>query len=468
MSDDAALGELLERATKLGLLSESAVDKLTDSIASGECSEEAVMLCVTWKLEHPSELPLDNDAMVYLAECVDSDAHFAFALACKQFNAARRSSLKAPKLRMRARATLQSEAVRAWALALGCPSGLGFPCWAEARALTGAADLNGRVCLILGPPNGKGRCPVEFDTGWGSVEPKIMPEPGLILPDEAMPSDLTEHARKSVRLVNLRILDDDELQRAVRIMCKAELTVQTALGLSKLHKTDDGVPGSSGVGLLATWLPKRHSAVLFMRAWELGAQAEQEAIERAVNGGRLNPFCRRNCGTAGFFRAVEELSFKKEGMKGGGGILHEAPNFMSPLMASVGKNVFLQQVDIVRRVGADPYKLAGASALDNPCIAHLMSQPEGAGMQDSHVWVDPGSVVAFMTQQDLTPRDVELAWRFAIKSDRERYDSDSAFLANFTPEKYDKHVRICNVRDETMSRVSFGADGALVIDEEGW
>ena len=46
MSDDDldALSELLERATKLGLLSEAAVDRLTDAIALGECSEEEVTL----------------------------------------------------------------------------------------------------------------------------------------------------------------------------------------------------------------------------------------------------------------------------------------------------------------------------------------------------------------------------------------------------------------------------------------
>ena len=473
MSDDDldALSELLERATKLGLLSEAAVDRLTDAIALGECSEEEVTLRVTWKLQHPSELPLDCDAMAQLAGCLALDGHFAFALACRQFNAAR-LALKVSKLRTRGRASLQSDAVRTWAVANGCPSVLGFPCWAEARALTGAADLNGRVCLILGPPNEKGRFPVEFDTGWGSVEPRIMPEKGT--PSHAMPVDLTEQERKSVRLANLRILDDDELQRAVRILCKAELACahrRRIWDTTQLHKTDEGVPGHDDVGLLPTWLPKRHSAVLFMRAWELGGQAGQEAIERAVNNGHRNPFSRRNCGTGGFFDALNRgLGFEKDGMTvQAQGYLHKASTFMSPLMALVGKHIFLQSVDVAQRVDEYRRNHGSIGGLDNPCVTHLMCAPDAPRVSDSPAWLhDPGSVVAFMTEQDLTPRDIEVAWRFAHKMDPERFESHDAFLAGFTPEKYDKHVRICNVRDEAMSRVSIGADGTLVIDETGW
>ena len=458
-----ALGELLERALALGVLSEAAIDKLTDDIAGGERSEQDVMLCVARLLErHPSEIPLDSDAMVHLAGCIALDARFAFALACKQFNEAR-VALKGPKLRTVARATLQSETLRAWALALGCPASLGFPCWAEARALKGAADLNGRVCLILAPPNEKGRCPVEFDTGWGSVEAKIMPEKGT--PPMSMPPDLTAEASKSVRLANLRILDDDELQRAVRVLCRGELAYARRHGvwdMTKLHSTEGTVTATGDVGLLPMWLPKQHSAVVFMRAWELRGQDGQQRMERAFNNGALNPFSRRLCGSM-------TMDLVQKGMrstKQDGGIIHEASTFMSPLMALVGKHIFIQPVDVGRRIRVDPRALT-TGVLENSCIAQLMSAPQ-MPMPDSPVWLnDVGSVVTFMALQDLTPRDIELAWRFALKNDPGDYESHEAFLTQFTPEKYEKHVRICNARDEMMSRVHISEDGsAMTIDED--
>ena len=67
--------------------------------------------------------------------------------------------------------------------------------------------------------------------------------------------------------------------------------------------------------------------------------------------------------------------------------------------------------------------------------------------------------MAFTANEDLTARDVEVAWRFALKCDPGEYDSREAFIANFAPDKYAKYVRICDVRDKSMARVHVSAVG---------
>ena len=484
MATSDALDDLLIRAAELRLVNEADIDQLTDQIARRQCTEQDMLLCwekLVWRAEHPSELPLDDDSMAQLAERVALDARFPFSLVCKQFNAAR-TMLHDSSLCTIVQSSMASVTVREWALSVGCPPEAGFPCWAEAHSLKSAPELNGRTCRILGPPDSEsGRCPVEFDNGWGSVEACIVPkrvENGGEIPL----ADLWEAARKSVRHANLRLLDDNELLRAVRIMCRAEVwaarrAVPPFCDTSKLHQTQSPVDRyKDDVGLLPIYLPKRHSAVMFMRAWELRGQEHQKQMERCCNNGQRNPFSPRQCGTPSFYQALEDIGgYNLEGLSGKKSpgsehsVLHYSSTFMSPLMSLVGKSIFIQPVALERLLDTTREALIRTSALDNVCVAQLMAAPDNDVM-DSPVWFrGPGSVVAFMTQQDLTARDIELAWRFALKVDPGDYDSKADFLANFTAEKYDKHVRICNARDDMMSRVHVSDDGArIAVNTEGW
>ena len=140
-------------------------------------------------------------------------------------------------------------------------------------------------------------------------------------------------------------------------------------------------------------------------------------------------------------------------------------------MALVGHHIFIQPVALERKLDTTTDaidKLKGTGGLDNTCVAQLMAAPDHHP-SDSLVWLtDPGSVIAFTTQRDLTARDVELAWRFALKVDPGDHDNEADFLANFTAEKYQRYVRVCDVRDDTMRRVEISDSGELIIDDEGW
>ena len=511
------LDDLLDRAEALNL--HAAVDALTDAEArklqaQNAATESEALAALAhlrwhvWRAEHPSELPLDNDAMACLARGLDGAELLAFSLSCKQFNAARKA-VPYPTLRTPARSTLRSPSLRAWAVSMGCPGGIGFPCWAEAHSLK-SADLNGRVCSILGPPEGDdSRCPVEFDTGRGGVEAVSIGPQEVTLSDEDWPPwqvlDLKKLARKKVRLSNLRILDDFEMVRAVRIMCMGELQESLryedakrpgyvpAFRKRKLYVTQ----GTSlewerdRCGLLPILLPKRHSAVVFMRA----CQAAGEKNEAPATFGDYpelelrKPFKQLYIGHAFGWRCKSELAAQGwrrdrmmndeiEDARMDGECDAECQTdgnvetFLSPLMSLCGRDVFIQPVGVRRRRAVQ--RESAPSALhqqevsqygSNGCVAHLMTAP-GNDPLDHPRWLrGGGSVVAFMTQQDLTPRDVELMWRLSEKNDPSSMSAED-YVAKFTAAAYDKHVRICNATDETMRRVKVTDDGVGYYDGE--
>ena len=95
------LDDLLDRAEALNL--HAAVDALTDAEARKQqaqnvATESEALAALAhlrwqlWRAEHPSELPLDNDAMACLARGLDGAELLAFSLSCKQFNAARKAA----------------------------------------------------------------------------------------------------------------------------------------------------------------------------------------------------------------------------------------------------------------------------------------------------------------------------------------------------------------------------------------
>ena len=62
-------------------------------------------------------------------------------------------------------------------------------------------------------------------------------------------------------------------------------------------------------------------------------------------------------------------------------------------MALVGKQIFIQRVDAVRRLGLGRLAEHAALDLDNPCVAQLMCAPDRP-RSDDLCWInDPGSVM---------------------------------------------------------------------------
>lgn len=523
------LDDLLDRAEALNL--HAAVDALTDAEArklqaqnAATDSESLAALAHlrwrVWRAEHPSELPLDNDAMACLARGLDGAGLLAFSLSCKQFNAARKAAPD-PMLRTLTRSTLRSASLWKWALSVGCPSDM-FPCWAEAHSLK-AGNLNGRVCSILGPPDGDdNRCPVEFDTGRGGVE-AVSAGSQVDIPGAAMWNgvctarvvDLSNSARKKVRLSNLRILDDSEMLSAVRIMCKGEL--QEALRDEAPRVMRDEAPRVPGFrshdklyqtqgtalewergrcGLLPFRLPLMHSAVVFMRSceededkvprstpfkpWYVNSHGTWTETGIGLMGGIRGMRATGNRDPGGGWRWTR-LGHEKSFSEGRGAVAvteqtdddcFNVETYTSPLMALCGRKVFIQPVGVRRRTAVERQgapstlsRLERSEYGSNGCVAHLMTAPGNDPLDHARWLSGGGSVVAFMTQQDLTPRDVEHMWRLSVKNDPNEMSAEE-YVAKFTAANYDRHVRICNATDETMSRVHVTDDGVGYYDGE--
>ena len=232
--------------------------------------------------EPTHELPLNADVLTCLLAVVLVDDLLAFSLACTQFNHARLAA--GLQLSTLARSTLRSESLRVWGSSLGCPSP--YPCWAIVHGLVSAADLNGRVCLVLGPPKDC-RLPIELDTGWGSLSALQMPNKASMrnggLLGQVM--DMTQAARKLVRLSNLRMLGDGEMLRATRIMCKGEsrrvrLDARFPINAEE-DETRADVQAFREQILQSIWIPKQHSMLCYMSAWQEGGKEAQACHARA-------------------------------------------------------------------------------------------------------------------------------------------------------------------------------------------
>ena len=401
--------------------SKAALASAAQDASPASTAEEAV------ELEPVAELPLNDDTLACLLPFVPPDDRLAFSLVCIQFNCARK---KTPDLDMRTvtRSTLRSESLRVWAAGLGCI--VHYPCWAEVKGLAGAADLNGRVCRILGPPNAKGRYPIEIDTGWGSMYPKQVNN-GRV---NTAP-DLTKDACKLVRPANLRVLSDAEMQRATKVGCHGGSRADFLIAHSVLDDVHlpSGVIVSRGLVLQPTWIPKRHSLALHMRAWVTGGQEAQAQALARTNVGGDNPFAACMC-TASFFNALSDLSPLEPMRPSGDVTLYEASTYLSPLMKLVGQYIFFQQLPI-------NVPQADILYLENTCITQLMAAPD-RGVSDSPDWdAYVGPVLAFHPETDLMPQDVLDAWKFALRVDPGDFDSHADFIAMFTAENYQYFVQ---------------------------
>jgi hypothetical protein len=172
--------------------------------------------------ETVEELPLNADSLACVVVFVPQDDLLSFSLTSGQFNAARVSARL--QLSTLARSTFRSVSLSMWASSLGCPAA--YPFWAMVHNLVSASDLNGRVCRVLGPPNEKGRHKVEIDSGWGSMYPRQLPAKES---ERHGAMDLSNVANKLVRLDNLRVLADNEMLRATRILCRGETALHPEL-----------------------------------------------------------------------------------------------------------------------------------------------------------------------------------------------------------------------------------------------
>ena len=127
--------------------------------------------------------------------------------------------------------------------------------------------------------------------------------------------DLRPVARKLIRRSNLRILADGELMWAVR----AFLTLTRHTRKKKR-------------------IPKQHSAVAFMRPWQIGGKEVQAQMAQQFGADQSDKPCL--CSTGDFFTAFEALHREHKELGGGFG---PAPNYMSPLMSNhAGKELFMQ------------------------------------------------------------------------------------------------------------------------------
>ena len=145
------LDRVLAQIETLGILPSFEIDLLTDAIARGSSSMHTVpqtVAAAAWRVQYPSMMPLDDNAVDAILDQISWDDVLAFSLVCKQLNQVRKA--RCPKMRTLARSTLRSVSLCEWAQNLGCPSSTMFPCWAEVTGLTGATGLNGRVCRVLG------------------------------------------------------------------------------------------------------------------------------------------------------------------------------------------------------------------------------------------------------------------------------------------------------------------------------
>ena len=394
------------------------------------------------EVEPEEELPLTADSLLSILQWVSADDRLAFSLTCNQFNAARAACADATLCTL-ARSTLRSEALRVWAEALGCPASLVYPCWAvvEGLASASAVHLNGRVCRVLCAPNANGRCAIEIDTGWGSLSARQLPPKGYEGARHQL-ADLTKAARKSVRPANVRVLGDNEMLRATRIMCKGEAC---ARGLAGSLADDSPVQGEQRIvrfqeqALEPMWIPREHSAILYMRAWLAGGQEGQAQIARQLGAG-AKPWAPCMCGTGAFFNALSGL-FPHEPLRSGmgGAFMHEAAIYRSPLMTLLGRHFFVERVGTLFEVSFDP--LRPGNSRDNACISQLMAAPDHTPA-NNHVWLtDIDSVVAFDPTAHLTPADVLAAWKFALCVDPGAFETRDEFLRMFTADVYDFYLR---------------------------
>ena len=419
---EAELSRLLEDINALGIRADSEVGLLRDAIACGKRSTYSALQEVAaevWHAQHPCKLPLLDDNIHSLLDHLGLDDLLGISLACKQLNSARRARF--PVMRTLARSSLRSVQLREWAIALGCPERATFPCWAEVTGLTGAVDLNGRVCRILGPANSSGRHPIELDTGYGSLDPGIRLgvgqrpgqefAPGMPAP---LPSDLTSASRKLVRLANLRVLPNSEL----RAMVVAE---PNNWGQTSLNNWGQPVMRSA-------WVPLRHSVIVHMRAWELGGKAAQDQVERAANNGNLNPWAQLNCGTGGFMASLSELGWEHEPLRPDPGAFED----FLPSSGPVYRSDFMQMIGLAPTVFAQ--QVSGTGQGTNNTMSHyLMSSPFYAPPIQS-MWLAAGPVAFYSTTEDLAMEEVQWAWLYAcVLYQRDFHGSADEYLALFSP-----------------------------------
>ena len=446
--DEARLDTLLAMAWSRGMMSETAYDRLTDALAAGVWTVRQLAdlwdASLKWRAAHPSELPLDADALLSLLLWIGWDDRLAFSLTCKQFNEARQ--IQGGALSTLGRSTARSETLYQWAAELGCPPC--FPFWAEVVGLRAASDLNGRVCQVLGPPNEQGRCACELDTGWGSLDAAIAP--GLSGWGSTTPTDLTAKARKLVRLANLRVLPDGELLRAVHIRCRGELRMEGSEGPSLTGMMRGMVRGTmrgtAPARCVPVRIPKCHSMVVLMQAWQQrGMPASMARPHRTIPVDiPVDPRMNAGIVTANIsvMRQLDRLGWEHEGLgyttkpsASRFGLFGEVAHYRSPLLAFLGRDVFFQAVKPRR----EPPSVWRHDA-ESPLVTMLMDAFAG---EPDPPWQEPGSMLAFRTEGDLLAKDLHRAYWFATSLNPNFVDvaSRDAFFSTLTPERYEEYLQ---------------------------
>ena len=137
-------------------------------------------------IESSTIMDIAKQAARYLPE----DDHNAAALACKQLHVA----IVTAHTRLRTtliRSTTRSESLRLWAESVGCPQP--YPYWVVIHSLSSAADLNGRLARVMGPPNADDRHPVAVghpysasQTPESAFKRKLIRKANLHMPQERL------------------------------------------------------------------------------------------------------------------------------------------------------------------------------------------------------------------------------------------------------------------------------------------